>query len=85
MKQSREKLKTLEGNLEEMQKCKASPCYFYNNYIRKDGEPEKTEEEFNQWKYQMELVRNGKMIAKPRNYDAYIKNYPLTEKDVLKK
>ena len=81
----RQILKTLEGNAEEIQKCKDSPCYFYNNYIRKSNEPEKTQEEYQHWVRQVELVRHGKMIAKQRGYDAYIQNYPLTEKDVFSK
>jgi len=36
----------LEANKEEMQKCKDDPVYFYNKYVRAEGQKELTKEEF---------------------------------------
>ena len=43
---------------EELQKCKDSPVYFYNNYVRKEGQKELTEAEYNDFVKQVEYQRN---------------------------
>lgn len=75
------KIKNLEENKEEMQKCKDSPVYFYNNYARKEGEKELTEEEYNYWLEAIEKQR--KMPLKLRG--DYTRHYPLTINEAFKK
>lgn len=36
----------LEEHKEEMQKCKDDPVYFYNKYVRREGDRELTKEEY---------------------------------------
>lgn len=43
---------------EELQKCKDSPVYFYNKYVRKEGQKELTEAEYNDFVKQVEYQRN---------------------------
>lgn len=43
---------------EEIQKCKDSSIYFYNKYVRKEGQKELTEAEYNDFVKQVEYQRN---------------------------
>jgi hypothetical protein len=43
---------------EELQKCKDSPVYFYNKYVRKEEQKELTEAEYNDFVKQVEYQRN---------------------------
>jgi hypothetical protein len=47
-----------KADKEELQKCKDSPVYFYNKYVRKDGEKELTEAEYENYVKQLEYQRN---------------------------
>jgi site-specific DNA-adenine methylase len=53
-----ERIKTVEQNKEEMEKCK-DPLYFYNTYVRKENQPELTKEEYNNFLMLIEKRRNG--------------------------
>ena len=55
-------LEDIKDNLEEMKKCKESPLYFYNTYVRKDGMKELTQEEYDNHVRQVELYRNGRPL-----------------------
>ena len=72
-------------SLDEYEKCKKSPCYFYNKYWKvfdHDGneieKPQLTEEQFSEMVEQNKWMR----IAKARrcNY-----NYPILPKDCFDK
>lgn len=39
-------LQDLQNNEVEIEKCKKDPVYFYNTYIRKDGQPILSKEEY---------------------------------------
>jgi hypothetical protein len=54
---------------EELQKCKDSPVYFYNKYVRKEGQKELTEAEYNDFVKQVEYKRN--MPLKLRKHYKY--------------
>ena len=41
--------KLFADHAEEMQKCKDSPAYFYNKYMKREGMPDITDEEFNKF------------------------------------
>ena len=43
---------------DELQKCKDSPVYFYNKYVRREGQKELTEVEYNNFVNQVEYQRN---------------------------
>ena len=40
-------LQELQKNTDELNRCKRNPVYFYNQYVRKEGQPVLTEEEYN--------------------------------------
>ena len=42
----------------EFQKCKDSPVYFYNKYVREEGQKELTETEYKEFTKQVEFQRN---------------------------
>ena len=58
---------------EELQKCKDSPVYFYNKYVRKEEQKELTEAEYEEFVKQMEYRRNM-----PLKLRSYYKDRPLT-------
>jgi hypothetical protein len=60
-------------NQEELQKCKDSPVYFYNAYVRKEDQKELTEAEYEDFVKQVEYQRN--MSLKLRSH---YKDRPLT-------
>ena len=43
---------------EELAKCEADPCYFYNTYVKREGEPEMTQEEYEAHVRNTEFKRN---------------------------
>ena len=51
-------LKKEDFTQEELDKCTASPVYFYNKYVRKEGMKELTEEEFKEQVTLYENIRN---------------------------
>jgi hypothetical protein len=65
---------------EEIQKCKDSPVYFYNRYVRKEGQKEFTEGEFLDFVKQVEYERNLPFKLR-KNY----KNYPLLSSECYEK
>lgn len=67
---------------EELDKCKASPVYFYNKYVRKEGMNEVTEEEYADIVRDAELIRNG-LPASWKLRNRY--KQPLTPNDCFKK
>lgn len=58
---------------EELEKCKNSPVYFYNKYVRKEGQKELTEQEYNDFVKQVEYQRNV-----PLKLRKHYKDRPLT-------
>lgn len=58
---------------EELQKCKDSFVYFYNKYLKKEGQKELTEAEYNDFVKQVEYQRN--MPLKLRRKKKKRKNY----------
>lgn len=56
------KLEALRNNEEEIKKCEENPLYFYNTYVRKEGQKEFTQEEYDEFVRQVELYRHGKPL-----------------------
>lgn len=75
MKENREK-----PDQEELEKCKASFTYFYNNYIRKEGDPEISEEEYLQ---RVQQIRTAQMLGRGSRVISD-RLYPLTPDDCFK-
>lgn len=48
---------TPEEQAEELKKCQDSVAYFYNNYCRREGDPEYSEEEFRKYLERVQLAR----------------------------
>lgn len=69
-----------QADQEELQKCKNSPVYFYNKYVRKEGQKELTEAEYEDFVKQLEYKRY--MPLKLRNH---YKDRPLTPSQRYKK
>jgi hypothetical protein len=57
---------------DELQKCKDSPVYFYNKYVRKEGQKELTETEYAMFQKRIEHQRNM-----PLKLRKHYKDYPL--------
>lgn len=51
--------KLLAVGQDEIQKCVDSPLYFYNNYVRKEGQPELTQEQWDNHVKMIEYQRNN--------------------------
>lgn len=73
----------IENWQEEMEKCKSFE-YFYNNYCKKDGMPEYSEEAYQEYlkmaeeaKYKVNRTRLGKNL--------HMKLYPLTPEECFTK
>ncbi len=65
---------------EELQKCKDSPVYFYNKYVRKDGQKELTEAEYN------DIVKQSEyQINMPLKLQKHYKERPLLPSECYKK
>jgi len=67
---------------EELEKCKNSVAYFYNNYCRKEGMPEYSEEVFQEYikmaeeaRYRIGYFRRGKAML--------MREYPLTPNECI--
>lgn len=58
---------------EELQKCKDSPVYFYNKYVRKEGQKELTQAEYENFVKQVEYQRNM-----PLKLRSHYRDRPLT-------
>ena len=75
MKENKEK-----PDQEELEKCRASFTYFYHNYIRKEGDPEVSEEEYMK---RVQQIRTAQMLGRSSRVisDSL---YPLTPDDCFK-
>jgi hypothetical protein len=62
-----------QADQEELQKCKDSPVYFYNKYVRKEGQKELTQAEYEDFVKQVEYQRNM-----PLKLRSHYKDRPLT-------
>ena len=62
-----------QADQDEFQKCKDSPVYFYNKYIRKEGQKELTKAEYEAFVKQAEYQRNM-----PLKLRRHYKDRPLT-------
>ena len=65
---------------EELQKCKDSPVYFYNKYVRKEGQKELTKAEYEDFVKQVECQRNI-----PLKLRIHYKDRPFTPNKCYKK
>lgn len=65
---------------EELQKCKDSPVYFYNKYVRKEGQKELTEAEYNDFVKQVEYQRNM-----PLKLRRHYKDHPMLPSECFEK
>ena len=65
---------------EELQKCKDSLVYFYNKYVRKEGQKELTEAEYNDFVKQVEYQRNM-----PLKLQKHYKDRPLLPSECYEK
>jgi hypothetical protein len=79
MKQTPIQQKLSEQDEAELQKCKTSPVYFYNKYVRKEGQRELTEEEY----FGMAKIREAVGFIRGRRGNL-IGMYPLIPKDCFK-
>lgn len=68
------------ANQKELQKCKDSPVYFYNKYVRKEGQKELTEAEYNDFVKQVEYQRNM-----PLKLQKHYKDRPLLPSECYEK
>lgn len=70
-------LRDLQQDKEELERCQQSPVYFYNKYVRKEGQKILTEEEYEN------SVKKGEAFAilKGRRKDIYM--YPITPEEAL--
>ena len=64
----------------ELQKCKDSPVYFYNKYVRKETQRELTEAEYAELIKQSEYQRNMPLKLRRR-----YKDRPLTPEQMFEK
>lgn len=64
----------------EFQKCKDSPVYFYNKYVRKEGQKELTKAEYDDFVKQVEYQRNM-----PLKLRKHYKDRPLLPSECYKK
>jgi len=69
----------LELTNEELEKSENSPIYFYNKYVRKEGQKELTEKEYEEFVKQVEYKRNT-----PPNSRNYHTDRPLTPNQCYK-
>ena len=65
---------------EELQKCEDSPVYFYNKYVRKEGQKELTESEYKDFVKQVEYQRNM-----PLKLRKHYKDRPLLPSECYEK
>jgi len=65
---------------EELQKCKDSPVYFYNKYVRKEGQKELTEDEYNAFVKQVEYERDM-----PLKFRKSYEDHPLLPSECFRK
>lgn len=61
----------LDSNRSELDRCKSSPLYFYNTYIRKEGQPIMSEDEFREYQRVEMEKRHGKR-RKPERTNVYL-------------
>lgn len=52
-------LQELQHDKEEIERCVQSPVYFYNRYVRKEGQKVLTEEEYRQY-----VLKSGELREK---------------------
>jgi hypothetical protein len=63
---------------EEERKCLESPLYFYNNFWRKKGDPELTQEEFDIQVYKADLERVRARNRQRFNFTTDMLDFKLT-------
>lgn len=70
----------LQKDKEEIERCQQSPAYFYNRYIRREGEKVLSEEEYREY-----VLKAGELREKKGEF-AKIKPtyYPLTPEEAIK-
>ena len=74
---------TEEQQQEEIERCKNSFEYFYNNYCKRDGMPEYSEEAYQDYLKMAEDARY--MIGRNRRGKAiFMKEYSLTPNEAFK-
>ena len=64
--------KLSQADQDELQKCKQSPVYFYNKYVRKEGWKELSESEYENFVKEMDYIRNCRI-----DFDKRYANRPV--------
>ena len=72
-------VKLSQADAKELQRCKESPVYFYNKYVRKEGQKELTQKEYDDFVKQIEYQSNMPLKLR-KNY----KDRPLSIDDCYK-
>jgi len=78
-KTNRISLQDLQTLNTEQERCKKSPLYFYNTYIRKEGQPVLTQEEYDKLMKEWEDARYSTTLKKRDGNTIYMK--PINIKD----
>lgn len=71
----------VENWQEELERCKNSFEYFYNNYCRRDGMPEYSEEAYQAY---LKDVEESRYIISRTHRGKALNMYPLTPKEAFK-
>jgi hypothetical protein len=61
----------------EIDKCKDDPVYFYNKYVKKEGDKDITEEEYDMWVDMVERQRHCPLKFRGN----HLRQYPSLKKD----
>lgn len=80
MKKQTEKMISGLSEKKEMEKCKNSSVYFYNKYVKPDGQKELTEKEYEDFAKQLEYERNT-----PSKLQSHYKDRSFTSNQSYKK
>lgn len=70
-------MQELQNNNIEQEKCKKDPVYFYNTYIRKEGQPILSKEEYDRL---MREIKDAGYVSPIRKRDGspiHMREYPL--------
>lgn len=73
-------MQELQQNNEELNRCKESPVYFYNKYIRKEGQKVLTEEEYKEMIIAVQALRAKVSASSIGSKKA---KYPLTPAEAI--
>lgn len=71
--------KLRQADKDELQKCKDSPVYFFNKYVRKEGQEELTEETYKMYAKEAERQRNIPLKLRKK-----YREYPLSLSECFK-